>query len=140
MNQPDEPFGCIPDLGLQDISMIIDSRQIQFSAEALKEAVKNYRELFPQKQPPGLLGTVAIRGLNPLSLGVRVQAVGSRVYREVEMTESEVAAMLILYCRKLKIPLPRSADKAIKVQGDNLSLIVSKTMIVSGGLAATGTD
>lgn len=120
--------------------MIIDSRQIQFSAEAVKEAVKTYRELFPQKQPPGLLGTVTIRGLNPITLRVMVQAVGSRVYREVEMTESEVAAMLILYCRKLKIPLPRNADKAIKVQGDNLSLIVSKTLILSSALAAAAVD
>ncbi|MDG5494254.1 hypothetical protein [Niveispirillum sp. BGYR6] len=108
--------------------MIVDSRQIQFSAEALKDAVKTYRELFPQKQPPGLLGTVMIRGINPISLGVKVQAMGSRVYREVEMAESEVAAMLILYCRKLRIPLPRTADKAIKVQGDNIALIVSKTL------------
>jgi hypothetical protein len=140
MNQPDAPFACIPDLGIPVNVMIIDSRQIQFSAEAVKEAVKTYRELFPQKQPPGLLGTVSIRGLNPISLGVKVQAVGSRVYREVEMTESEVAAMLILYCRKLKIPLPRSADKAIKVQGDNLSLIVSKTLTVSGPSALVTAD
>ncbi len=108
--------------------MIVDSRQIQFSAEALKDAVKTYRELFPQKQPPGLLGAVMIRGINPISLGVKVQAMGSRVYREIEMAESEVAAMLILYCRKLRIPLPRTADKAIKVQGDNIALIVSKTL------------
>jgi hypothetical protein len=135
MNQPDEPFAYIPDLGIPVNAMIIDSRQIQFSAEALKEAVRTYRELFPQKQPPGLLGTIAIRGLNPLSLGVKVQAMGSRVYREVEMTESEVAAMLILYCRKLKIPLPRNADKAIKVQGDNLSLIVSKTLLLTDTMA-----
>lgn len=110
--------------------MIVDSRHIMFSAEAIREAVKTYRELFPAKQPPGILGPVIIRSSDPLMLGVKVQAVGSSNFREVEMDENEVAAMLIVYCRKLKIPLPRTADKSIEVEGENVALIVSKAMTI----------
>lgn len=108
--------------------MIVDSRHIQFSPEAVRAAVKTFRELFPQKQPPGLLGPIMIRSDNPLILGVKIQAMGSSVYREIEMEEAEVAAMLIIYCRKMKIPLPRAAEKSMEVDGDRIALIVSKAM------------
>lgn len=110
--------------------MIVDSRHIMFSPEAIREAVKTYRELFPNKQPPGLLGPIIIRGNAPLVLGVKVQAMGASVFREVEMEESEVAAMLIVFCRKLKIPLPRTANKSIEVEGENIALIVSKALMM----------
>ena len=110
--------------------MIVDSRHIMFSPEAIREAVKTFRELFPAKQPPGLLGPIIIRSTEPLTLGVKIQATGSTAYREVEMEESEVAAMLIVFCRKIKIPLPRTANKSIEVEGDNIALIVSKAMMM----------
>ncbi|OYQ37679.1 hypothetical protein CHU95_00495 [Niveispirillum lacus] len=110
--------------------MIVDSRHIMFSPEAIREAVKTFRDLFPTKQPPGLLGPIMIRSRDPLVLGVKIQATGSSLYREVEMDESEVAAMLILFCRKIKIPLPRTASKSIEVDGDNIALIVSKALMM----------
>lgn len=110
--------------------MIVDSRHIMFSPEAIREALKNYRTLFPQKQPPGLLGPIVVRGVDPLVLGVKVQAMGSTVYREIEMDENEVAAMLILFCRTLKVPLPRTASKSIEVEGENIALIVSKALMM----------
>lgn len=110
--------------------MIVDSRHIMFSPEAIREAVKTFRELFPSKQPPGLLGPIIIRSADPLVLGINIQAMGASNYREVEMEESEVAAMLIVFCRKLKIPLPRTANKSIEVEGENIALIVSKAMML----------
>lgn len=109
--------------------MIVDSRHILFSPEAIREALKTYRTLFPQKQPPGLIGPIVIRSETPLVLGVKIQAMGSSVYREIEMEESELAAMLIVYCRKLKIPLPRTGDKSLEVEGDNIALLVSKAVV-----------
>lgn len=113
--------------------MIVDSRHIMFSPEAIREAVKTYRALFPAKQPPGLLGPIVVRSAEPLTLGIKVQAMGSSVYREVEMDENEIAAMLIVFCRKLKIPLPRTANKSIELDGDNIALSVSKAMMMQPG-------
>ncbi|QJE72310.1 hypothetical protein HHL28_03625 [Aerophototrophica crusticola] len=110
--------------------MIVDTRHIMFSPEAVREAVKTYRSLFPQKQPPGLVGPILIRSANPLVLGIKIQAVGARVFREIEMEESELAAMLILYCRHARIPLPRTAAKSIEAQGEHVVLVVSKAMPV----------
>jgi len=110
--------------------MIIDSRHIMFSAEAIREAVKTYRDLFPAKQPPGLVGPIVIRSSDPLILGVKVQAIGSTTYREVEMDENEIAAMLIVFCRKIKIPLPRTANKSFEVEGENIALVVSKALMM----------
>lgn len=116
--------------------MIVDSRHIMFSPEAIREALKSFRELFPTKQPPGLLGPIVIRSADPLVLGVKIQATGSSTYREVEMEESEVAAMLIVFCRKIKIPLPRTANKSIEVEGENIALIVSKAMMMQRAAGA----
>lgn len=116
--------------------MIVDSRHIMFSPEAIREAVKTYRELFPTKQPPGLLGPIVIRGSDPLVLGVKVQAMGSSTYREVEMDENEIAAMLIVFCRKIKIPLPRTANKSFEVDGENIALVVSKAMMMQRPVSA----
>ncbi len=108
--------------------MIVDTRRIVFSPEAVREAVKLYRASFPEKQPPGSIGPIFIRNTAPVTLGVSVQAVGATKHREIEMAASEVAVMLILYCRKAKIPLPRTGAKAIETQGDSLVLSVSKAM------------
>ncbi|MFY8092943.1 MAG: hypothetical protein ACOVN0_05600 [Niveispirillum sp.] len=116
--------------------MIVDSRHIMFSPEAIREALRSFRELFPTKQPPGLLGPIVIRSADPLVLGVKIQATGSSTYREVEMEESEVAAMLIVFCRKIKIPLPRTANKSIEVEGENIALIVSKAMMMQRAAGA----
>jgi len=111
--------------------MIVDSRHILFSPQAVRAALTAYRELFPQKQTPGILGPIFIRSNSPILLGIKVQAVGASGFREFEMEESEVAAMLIVYCRKMKIPLPRTANKSLEVEGDNIALIVSKAMSLS---------
>ena len=108
--------------------MITDTRRIQFSPEAIREAVKLYRTLFPQKQPPGLLGNIFIRASSPVVLGVTVQATGASTFREIEMGESEVAAMLIIYCRKMRVPLPRTAEKSIVAVGHSLVLEVTKSV------------
>jgi hypothetical protein len=112
--------------------MIIDARHILFSPEAIRDAVKTYRELFPQKQPPGLLGPVFIRSTSPLQLGVHVQAMGALGYRELCMEASEVAAMLIIYCRVKKIPLPRNAEKSLEAQGENIGLMMTKAVDLPG--------
>lgn len=108
--------------------MIVESRRIVFSPEAIREAMKLYRESFPQKQPPGILGPIIIRNQAPLTLGISVQAVGANNFREIEMAETEIAAMLILFCRRMKIPLPRSSSKAMEVQGDSIVLSITKAV------------
>lgn len=111
--------------------MIVENRRIIFSPEAVREAVKLYRESFPQKQPPGVLGPIILRNQAPLALGISVQAVGASNFREIEMAETEIAAMLILYCRRLKIPLPRASSKSMEAQNDSLVLSITKVLPVA---------
>lgn len=113
--------------------MIVDTRHLMFSPEALRAVVKTYRALFPQKQPLGELGPILIRQTAPLVLGVQVLAPGANGYREVEIQESELAAMLILYCREARIPLPRSGSKAIEMNGEHVVLVTSKAIPTRSG-------
>jgi len=113
--------------------MILDTRRIVFSPDAVREAVKFYRNSFPSNQPPGLVGPIFIRSVNPVVLGISIQAIGARVFREVEMPASEVAAMLIVYCRKMRIPLPRHGDKSVEAHGETIILGVQKSIPVEIG-------
>ncbi|HYE50974.1 MAG TPA: hypothetical protein VEB20_15370 [Azospirillaceae bacterium] len=110
--------------------MIVENRRITFSAAALREAVKLYRDLYPQKQPMGTLGRIWLRNQSPVLLEVSIQSAGATQFREVQMGESEVGGMLILYCRQMKIPLPRHCTKAIEGHGENIVLTVAKSMPV----------
>ncbi|HYC02778.1 MAG TPA: hypothetical protein VED40_05760 [Azospirillaceae bacterium] len=113
--------------------MIVETRHITFSPDALREALRQYRSLFPEKQPPGQVGRIWIRSQSPLVLEVSIQAIGATNFRELQMGENEVGGMLILYCRKAKIPLPRAGTKSIEARGDSLVLTVSKAMPVVRG-------
>jgi len=115
--------------------MITERRQILFSTEALKEAVLLLREAHPDRVPMG-----HVRRVWPLAdpephLVVQLEKAGARALHEHTLTEKELAAAVILLCRKVRIPLPRTADKYLDAEGGNLSLVITKRMPLDGSQA-----
>lgn len=112
--------------------MITERRQILFSNESLKEAVKFAATVMPDKVPHGMIRRVWVGEEPELMLFVQVEPLGARKLTEVSFRHTEIAVMLILFCRKLKIPLPRSADKYLEMEGGNLSLVITKQVMADG--------
>ena len=112
--------------------MITEKRQILFSNDALREAVRHVASVMPDKVPHGMIRRVWLSEEPELLLFVQVEPLGARKLYEVSFRHSEIAAFLILFCRKLKVPLPRTAEKYLEVEGGNLSLVITKQIPVEG--------
>ena len=65
-----------------------------------------------------------------IQLVVQVEQAGARQLIDLAFTQGEIAAFLILFCRKSKIPLPRSADKFLEVENGCLSLVITKQVFI----------
>lgn len=104
--------------------MIFENRELLFSNSALKKAFDWYSKVPNQGDlPPG-----AITAVNPKPGGavtVLVQQSGASKNREVAFTSNKTIAVLLYFCRKQRIPIPRDAEKDISSQGDSISLTIS---------------
>jgi len=111
--------------------MIFETRELVFTNSALKKAFAWYATVPNQSDLP--LG--AITAVTPRPGGaamVMVQQSGASKNREVPFTPSKTMAVLLFFCRKQRIPIPRDAEKDITTQGDSISLTISgKTRTVS---------
>ena len=104
--------------------MIFETRELVFTNTALKKAFDWYAKVPNQGDlPPG-----AITAVSPKPGGavmVMVQQSGASKNREVSFTASKTMAVLLYFCRKQRIPIPRDAEKDISAQGDSISLTIS---------------
>lgn len=108
--------------------MITETRQIAFSDEALMKAIALYAAGFPEKMPQGRLLKVQFRSIEPPTLTVVVEADGRTTEREVEFSRTEIAALLMHYCRRERIPLPRVSEKGLMVDKGRICLVITKTL------------
>ncbi len=104
--------------------MIFETRELVFTNTALKKAFDWYAKVPNQGDlPPG-----AITGVIPKpggAVSVLVQQIGASKNREVPFTASKTMAVLLYFCRKQRIPIPRDAYKDIAANGDAISLTIS---------------
>ncbi|WP_207484664.1 hypothetical protein [Arenibaculum pallidiluteum] len=106
--------------------MITERRQIIFSNEALKDAVALLREAHPERVPMGAIRRVWTVADPETQLVVQIEQAGARTLHEHALNEREAAAAVILLCRKVRIPLPRSSDKFLETESGGLSLVITK--------------
>lgn len=120
--------------------MIVERRQVLFSPSALLEAARLYAELPQQRDVPHGMVTAVSLAASPAGpvLSIRVHQSGASQLRSVPLAGAKVLAVLILLCRKRRIPLPRNAEKALAVEGDNLVLSVACSVHNAGELDDSG--
>ncbi len=114
--------------------MITERRQIILSNEALKEAVVLLREAYPDRVPIGHVRRVWAMGEPETQLVLQLEKPGARSLHEHTLNAREIAAAVILLCRKVKVPLPRSSDKYLEVEGGALSLVITKQIEFDQGM------
>jgi len=102
---------------------ITETRRLVFARETLLDAI-----LYGERAAAGWLSRAAVHGIAMRSGGDGVTVVvtaerdGRRDLVEVEFGPAQIAAAMIRYCRELRIPLPRSAQKVLELQGDGICL------------------
>jgi hypothetical protein len=109
--------------------MITERRQVIFSNDAVKEAVRLFATIHPDKMPHGHIRRVWFAAEPEMTLTVQFEPPGARQLHDMEFGQGEIAAFLILFCRKNKIPLPRTADKFLEVENGSLSLVITKQIL-----------
>src|ERR1700692_1945757 len=94
-------------------------RRIVFGNAELRQAIDSYDR---KSLPPGRLQSVKFRddARDHLVLGLRAE--GSDDMASVVLSTSIVAVSLIRYCISTHVPLPRDAQKALTMSGDNVAL------------------
>ncbi|PWC33933.1 hypothetical protein [Azospirillum sp. TSO35-2] len=103
--------------------MIVETRELFFSNSALKKAIAWYQKAPNQTDLP--LGVVtAVAPKTDGGLSVQIQQSGASKSREVTFTPSKTLALLLLFCRRQKVPIPRDAAKDLETVDDGLILIV----------------
>jgi len=99
-------------------------RHISFSKDALIMALKLYFATTKHSLPPGTVESCTFAA-DPdivVTLGIRNDATPQPA--KVNIQAPTVAAAMITYCSKVKVPLPRSGEKSLKIIGDSLNLVV----------------
>jgi hypothetical protein len=103
--------------------MISEIRRVMFSAEALTDIIDFARQRgATQRLPPGVIEEITLQDPQAPKVTVRINVLGGGKIQTVTLPQSELAAILILYCRSRKIPLPRQGSKSFEIVQANLCL------------------
>ena len=106
--------------------MIVENRQLLFTNPALKKAFAWYQKVPNQTDLP--LGVITM--VTPKAGGgvtVQIQQSGASKTREASFMASKTLGILLLFCRRQKIPIPRDADKDIGMSDDGIVLTIRGT-------------
>jgi hypothetical protein len=99
-------------------------RRIGFSKDALIMALKLYFASSKHQLPAGTVESCNFTTEPDLvvTLGIRNPANGA--VSKINVQAPTIAAAMITYCGKVRVPLPRNAEKSLRVDGDQLTLVV----------------
>lgn len=77
-----------------------------------------------RKPQPGMVTAVMQHPGDATKAIIRIENVHDKTSQDVEFTVDFVAAALMLYCRTLRIPLPKTAQKSVEYAPDSVILRV----------------
>jgi hypothetical protein len=105
----------------QELNMpVIDRREIEFDAEALLAAVVTSQRAAESFGLPGFPPT-GVR-FHPKAGKVDFLYGSSQASRAVNLKAEMVGALLVAYCIRARIPMPRKAEKGVHVQAHSVTL------------------
>lgn len=103
--------------------MIFETRHLVFTNTALRQAFAWYQRVPNQSDLP--FGTItAVTPRVGGAVRVMVQQSGSSKGREVAFEPSKTLGVLLLFCRRQKVPIPRDAEKDIVPSDDGIMLTI----------------
>ena len=103
--------------------MPIEYRKLVFSEEELKQSITDFSSSKDTPVPKGELVTVELNEESELFVRLEYETATKDV-TEISLSRDQLAAALISYCSKRRIPVPRSAQKNLKVEKGKICLFV----------------
>jgi len=104
-----------------------EMRQVILDHQELRQALDSAAGPEDQKLPDGRIGSASISS-DGQQVTIVVVDGATQASRDVILSASRVAAALIKFCMRRRIPLPRGASKYLFVSGENLGIrVVLKT-------------
>ena len=110
-------------------------RYIMFRNEEVVQAVESYMRRMGMPLPAGSIMSCTTEQDEALkSTWFRItlapditsyNKLDRTVHRDVIVADSNLAAALILHCRRVGIPLPAKAEKSLRIAGGQLCLVVA---------------
>jgi hypothetical protein len=97
-------------------------RKVVFTRDELQAAAVAYCYRQGMKLPKGMLQSVTFEN-EQVSLNFSV--ISEKGPTRIRLTRDQIAAAIILYCRSLRIPIPKQSQKIVNPDGDGIALLVS---------------
>ena len=106
--------------------MITEFRRLVFSTDELCKAIKAFDHQKAPKLPEGEIDRITVAGEPEISVTAKMQSAGNGDDQtEIELDANYVAAAMLFYCSRCRIPVPKSAQKTLEIEGDSLALSFS---------------
>ena len=106
--------------------MITEFRRLIFSADELRKAIETFDRGKDARLPVGAIDEITIASDPEISVTARVRGGPSDTPpNEVRLDANYVAAAMLFYCSRCRIPVPKSAKKTLEIEGDCLALSLS---------------
>lgn len=111
--------------------MTTEMRQVILDHGELRQALDAAAGADDEKLPNGKIASASISS-DGQQVTVAILDGATQEPRNVTLSASRVAAALIKFCMRRRIPLPRGASKYLCVSGDNLGIrVILKTESVA---------
>ena len=78
-----------------------------------------------KKPPPGAIVSITVDANDDKNLHFRIENNLDNTEGDREYSRDFLAAALMLYCRTLRIPLPKGARKSVDIQSEKVILHIS---------------
>lgn len=111
--------------------MILETRRLFFSNAALRKAFAWYQRAASQSDLPTGMITAVVPRVGGAVL-VTLQQSGTSRLREFLFPPGKTIGVLLYFCRKQRIPIPRDGDKDIAATEDGLALTIRHQLDVHG--------
>jgi hypothetical protein len=124
-NQPSNNASAAKGSNLNSrLPALSELRHIGFSKDALIMALKLYFATSKHQLPTGTVESCSFETKPDIvvTLGIRNPTTGA--VSKINIQAPTIAAAMITYCSKVKVPLPRNGEKSLRVVGEQLTLVV----------------
>jgi hypothetical protein len=97
-----------------------ERRLIRFAATEVEDALRRFAEDQQRNMPDSKVTGIAYDAESDEGVSARIQF--ENIKRPMHFTALEMAAALIAYCRKVRVPIPKQGQKSLHKQKDTLVL------------------
>ncbi len=101
-----------------------ETRFISFEKDALLEALKLYLAATKKPLPPGMLKSFEVQKEPDIGVIIKVTEDATGEEKVVNLAAGTIGAAMIAYCQRLRVPLPRNAEKSLLISNGVLQLRV----------------